>query len=322
MRELRSFLAPHMQAFMRFRKASERWHADYEDDIFAFDRHCADNYPDAARLEQEMVDGWCRKRDTESNNACWNRTNAIVGLVRYMRERGLTDVADPERPKKERDTHVPYALSEEELQRFFSACDTVPVKIPNKVTLTQKLTVPVFFRLLYSSGMRPIEARELAVGDVNLGEGVVDIKRSKGYDQHFVVLHDTMLELMRRYDDAIRKLYPQRAYFFPADANKHHTRQWVDNNFRQAWDRANNSPGAIPYDLRHHYAIENINSWVGLGLSFDDKLLQLQRSMGHASQESTKRYFALVPLMYDILEELSGDSMDWILPEVDYEEAY
>lgn len=62
------------------------------------------------------------------------------------------------------------------------------------------MTLPVFFRLLYSSGIRTTEAVLLERDDVNLENGVVSIKRGKGYDQHYVVLHDTMLPLMRIYD--------------------------------------------------------------------------------------------------------------------------
>ena len=43
--------------------------------------------------------------------------------------------------------------------------------------------------------------------------------------------------------------------------------------------------------------------------------------MGHASLESTKYYFNLVPAMADILLELTGHDFDNIVPGVDYEEG-
>ncbi len=54
--------------------------------------------------------------------------------------------------------------------------------------------------------MRTTEAILLEREDVNLENGVISIKRGKGYDQHFVVLHDTMLSLMRIYDGKISEL--------------------------------------------------------------------------------------------------------------------
>ena len=150
--------------------------------------------------------------------------------------------------------------------------------------------------------------------------GLLNIRYSKGHAQHYVVLHDSMLELLKIYDAAIRKQYPHRAYFFPARGNTFHTRQWVQKNFRELWDKYNSSH-ATAYELRHHYAIENINRWTDEGFGFDAKLLYLSKSMGHSTLESTKYYYSLVPGMADILEEKTGRDFENILPEVDYEES-
>jgi integrase len=160
----------------------------------------------------------------------------------------------------------------------------------------------------------------LKVEDVDLGHGILDIRYSKGHAQHYVVLHDSMLDLLKIFDATIKKQYPQRAYFFPARGNIFHTRNWVQTNFRELWDKYNSSH-ATAYELRHHYAIENINRWTGEGFGFDAKLLYLSKSMGHSTLESTKNYYSLVPRMADILEEKTGMDFESILPEVDYEES-
>ena len=160
----------------------------------------------------------------------------------------------------------------------------------------------------------------LRVKDVDLSNGIINIRYSKGHAQHYVVLHDSMLELLKIYDAAIRKQYPYRAYFFPARGNTFHTRKWVQTNFRELWNKYNSSH-ATAYELRHHYAIENINRWTGEGFGFDAKLLYLSKSMGHSTLESTKYYYSLVPGMADILEEKTGMDFESIVPEVDYEES-
>ncbi len=86
------------------------------------------------------------------------------------------------------------------------------------------------------------------------------------------------------------------------------------------WDKYNNSH-ATAYELRHHYAIENINLWTDEGFGFDAKLLYLSKSMGHSTLESTKYYYSLVPGLADILEEKTGKDFESIVPEVDYEES-
>ena len=60
------------------------------------------------------------------------------------------------------------------------------------------MSVPVFFRLLYSSGIRTNEARLLLKENVDLRRGILDIQYSKGHDQHYIVLHDGRIFLYHR----------------------------------------------------------------------------------------------------------------------------
>jgi integrase len=313
-------MASLMESYIIYRKASGRWSATYEQNLRLFDCHCSRLYPKAEVLTQEMVDGWCSQRITEKNNSCIARINVVSGFVRYLQNCGKTAVAGPIFPRRERQTYIPHAFTAPELENFFKACDSLPSTPRVPVVLLRRITVPIFFRLLYSSGIRTNEARMLLVGDVDLNQGILNIRHSKGPNQHYVALHDTMLNLLKRYDAALQALYPGREYFFPAYKGSCHTRAWVQCNFRELWGMYNPSY-ATTYELRHHYATENINQWIGEGFEFDSKLLYLSKSMGHSTQESTRYYYSLTPVMADILEKLSGQDFDDIVPEVDNEEG-
>lgn len=320
MSRFHSFLTPLMEAFIAFQKASRRWNETYEHNLVLFDSYCIRSFPEAKTLTQEMVDGWCAQRITETNNSCRTRIYVISNFVRYLGDREMADIMGPNIPKMEPRTYVPHAFTEVELECFFKACDSLPSTPRTLVVLTRRITVPVFFRLLYSSGIRTNEARMLHVGDVDLVQGVLNIRHSKGHSQHFVVLHDTMLDMLRRYNAAIQALHPRRKYFFPAPKGSALTNGWVVYNFNQMWHKHNKSH-ATAYELRHNYAVENINQWTGEGFEFYSKLVYLSKSMGHGSLESTKYYFHLVPAMADILSELTGRDFDNIVPEVDHEEG-
>jgi len=268
-----------------------------------------------------MVDIWCKQRDTERNNTCRARCSAVINFVRYLRTRKKTDIEPPVIPRKERQTYIPHAFTDAELIDFFNACDNLPSEPRTFHIRLRKITLPVFFRLLYSSGIRTTEARLLRVANVDLHHGILDIRYSKGNDQHYVALHDSMTELLRQYDDAVSSICPNREYFFPSREGKCHTKQWVINNFRELW-RKTNSSRAIAYDLRHHYAVSNINNWIGSGFGFDDKLVYLGKSMGHRELESTKYYYSLVPRLADILEEQTNADFDDIVPEVNHEKIW
>jgi integrase len=303
-----------MREYISFRKASDRWNETYEVNLERFVKFCQAHYPNATELTKDMADNWCRKRKTESNNSCRARIYSVISFIQFLRKRGKTEIAEPIPPKEERCTYIPHAFSEAELCNFFHACDEIP-DYPGNSGALRKITVPVFFRLLYGSGIRSVECRMLKTGDVDLKNGVLSIHMSKSNDEHYVVLHDSVLELMKQYDKAVKKIYPVRTYFFPDSHNSFRKHGWVRKNFQAAWNKYNGSYARV-YDLRHNYAIENINSWTDEGFGFHAKLLYLSKSMGHSKFDSTKYYYSLVPGFADILTANSDG--DIIIPEVGY----
>lgn len=315
MKDFSSFLSIQMKEFIHYRMAAGNWNGSYEENLRLFDTYLAETYPGSHMLSQDMADSWCTKRDTETNNSCRSRIYAVVSFLKYLKKRNGTDIGIPGVPRKEKRTHIPHAFTDSELAAFFHECDSLPAyhnSLPNKL---HKIIIPVFFRLLFSSGMRTTEVRLLKRNDVNLDNGIINIQNSKGDDRHYVVLHDSMTELMCKYDTAVDRLIPGRTCFFPSMYDKPHPRGWVIRNFNTLWNRVNNS-GATAYELRHNYAVHNINRWTDTGFVFHDKLLYLSRSMGHRTVEETKRYFSIVPALSEILSEKTGDSMDEIIPEV------
>jgi len=319
MSKFESYLTPLATDFIRFRKACDCWNeACYGSNLRRFRHYCEERYPDATALTQEMVDGWCGKRETETNNSCRARISVIAVFVEYLHRRGLTEAHGPLIPLKQNSKYIPHAFESLELENFFRACDEIESSVDALAKIGKKLTVPVFFRLLYSSGIRTNEARHLKPSDVDLIHGVLRIAISKGNNQRFVVLHDSMLEIMRQYDSAMKARCPMREYFFPSPIGGCYETTWVGNVFEEMWSKYN-ATHATPYDLRHNYAVENINKWIGDGFDFFDKLVTLSKSMGHAGVEGTKYYFHLVPALANVIEEISGESFDDLVPEVDYE---
>lgn len=315
MKDFTSFLSMQMEEFIYYRKAAGNWNGSYEENLKRFDAYVTENYPDSQALSQDMADSWCAKRETEANNSCRSRIYVVISFLKYLKKRSCTDIDIPKVPRKEKRTYIPHAFTDSELAAFFHACDSLSVyhgSLPNKL---HKIIIPVFFRLLFSSGMRTAEARLLKRKDVDLNGGIINIRDSKGDDRHYAVLHDSMADLLQEYDTAMDRLIPERTYFFPSMNDKPHPKGWVTRNFSTLWNRVNR-PGATAYELRHHYAIHNINRWTDAGFGFNDKLLYLSKSMGHRTVEETKRYFSIVPALSEILSEKTGDSMDQILPEV------
>lgn len=217
MTEFCSFLKPLIKDFIKYRKASDHWNeCTYEENMKLFDRYCYNNYPTATSLTQEMINGWCDQRDTEVNNSCRSRIYVVHCFIKFLQCRQIISaVTTPDLPHVEKRIYIPHAFTEAELNAFFQECDSIKLYHPRSFQEhVRKITLPVFFRLLYSSGIRTNEARQLKKADVDLIHGILNIHYSKGHDQHYIVLHESMLMLMREYQQAISKLYPERTYFF------------------------------------------------------------------------------------------------------------
>ena len=313
-----SGLAPQLESFVRQRVARGCWCEGYAQRLRGFDRHCAAVDPGASTLTQEMVDGWFGQRDTETPESCYRRTLPSRSFIAFARERGLTEAVAPD-PRHAKDpVPVPHAFTEGELARFFQACDSIAVSPFNRsASAIRKVTCPAFFRLLYSSGIRTTEARLLRRGDVDFAHGVLDIRRSKGHDQHYVALHGSMTSVLRDYDAVAERLQPGREWFFQSPRGGHYGKRWVSENFGALWVRANGGGDHVTaYMLRHNYAVENIMSWDCDPYEAHDRLLFLSKSMGHRDVGSTLHYLAIVPALADKMRRLTEDTLNATVPEV------
>lgn len=322
MHEISHSRKPLIQAFKDSRVAADRWNPVNDKIMLYFDRHCLKYFPGIDGITQEMIDSWCIQRKSEIAVSCYCRTYIIAALAEYLNKRGICQLSPPDliNPDRHR-TYIPHAFTDEELAAFFIECDKEVKLAKNQIVAVRRLAVSVFFRLIYSTGMRTVEARLLETENVDLENGVIDIKKSKGVDQHYVALHESTLEILKNYDQVLQSVFPGRTYFFAYSVDKPFYREWSSLVFRQIWDKVN-SEHANPYDLRHNYAIRNINSWTDEGFGFSDRFLYLSKSMGHKRLESTKYYYSLIPALADTLAFHSQSGFDEIIPEVvRYEEG-
>ena len=271
-------------------------------------------------LTQQMVDDWCMKSIGETNVSNSIRIFSILAFLRYVvLEKKWVDLKVPETPPHAHETAIPHFFTDDELSLLFKATDEIPRGHQLNTILTS-MEMPVMLRLILSAGLRPIEARMLRCQDVNLDNGIIRIENTKGYRKHLSVLHDSMLCIMKKYDQEINNIIKNRYYFFPNSKGGCQNVYWLQRKFREVWYKYNSSKATVGM-LRHHYAITNINSVVSLDKSeMMKKLIALCKSMGHRSLVSTMWYYSLVPGLADVIDNLSGDSYKELIPVLSYEE--
>lgn len=304
-----------IENFVNYRKDSNWWSDSYDTGIRCFDRFCTMTFPESELLTQAMIDTWAAPRTHESISSHRSRLQVVITFIKYLNERSLSDIVPPPLPPQQPHKYIPHSFSDNELIRFFSECDRAVQDAVSKDEAMDALTTAVIFRLLYSSGLRTFEARLLKTEDSNLADGILNIRTTKGHRQHFVVLDDDICIMLRNYNQRALVYFPERTYFFTIRDKEVIDAHDLRRRFLKIWGRVNTSH-AVPYDLRHHYAITNINSWLNSGFEFHDKMLYLSKSMGHTRIESTQYYYSLTPHLATIIYECSNDSFEEIVPEV------
>jgi len=282
-----------------------------------FNEYCTNHFEKNSTLYQKMIDGWCRKRETERPSSFNKRIAPIRSFLKFANRYIADSIIMPSYLPYERKEYVPHPFTLEELYKLFDYADTVSWYKTNSdfAYNVRKMVMPVFLRLLYSTGIRTCEARLLSCDDVDLKYGVINIKRSKGVHEHRVAMHETMWTLMKQYDVGIRKLFSEREAFFPNEFGTYIPRTWESYHFKQAWKDISDKPARV-YDLRSNYAVTNINSWENVGPEWFDKLLYLSRSMGHSTIGGTTYYYNLVPIFAKQLEKISGSNLGELLPDL------
>lgn len=315
-----SLLATQIESFWKYRQISQIANATCLSNLKNLDRFCIANYPKESTITEAIAYSWCERRPQETNSSCNKRISIMRKFLLFLYRSGLqksqiTLLSLRRTPS----VYLPHFFSLEELKTFFNKCD----EYPQGVTIAQKhkaLAVPVFFRLLYSSGLRTCEARKLTVRDIDLDTGKIAVINTKGTYDHYIVLHPSMLEMMREYHSCMEKMLPERKYFFCFREHEYYSTTWVSHTFKTIWDSCGFSH-AVAYDLRHCYAITNINQQVEDMQEFSARFMCLSRSMGHASVESTRHYYSLFPDYYPRIIELSTVTCNDIIPEVNDEES-
>lgn len=316
------------------------WYADWTDYRSAFGyktgaynfidcflNWCDRTYPEDPRLRQDMLDVRRARRPTENGESHGNRAAHLNKFLRFVNDRGRGPFSLYE-GRRTAPRVEPPAITPEQIGNFFRAVDELPTggthaRGQSRVLARLKaIEAPVIFRLLYSTGMRPNEARLLRRQDVDLANGLIYVRRTKGYVERMIALHPSMTGLLRRYETLIRAEMPDAEPYFPTHDGKCHNSCWLRTKFKALWYKYNPRPAeggreVVVYALRHNYAVENIMGWHQDGYNADKRLVALSRSMGHVSVKSTQYYFHLVPRFADMLEDIEGGFVDGLMREVE-----
>lgn len=291
-----------------------------------FDQFCVRQNCQSAKLSEELVKGWIDDERKKGGEAVLrSRASTIRKLAHHMIATGkdydaylLPNGYCKYTPNQKR---PPYIFTDAELSAFFQAADN----FPNNLWFDKwaPIVAPVLFRLMYTCGLRPNEARELKKQDIHLETGEILVIHNKTRKERYVVMSDDMIKMCAAYEKERRAFAPESEYFFPRNRGEFYSEYELSELFSACWRLAhpgiskNSLPKARSYDLRHRFASTVLNRWLDEGEDLYNMLPFLRAYMGHEKLSGTAYYIHMLPENL-----LKSPGVDWtklnsIIPEVD-----
>lgn len=282
-------------------------------------RFLARQATDERVLTQDAAEEFARPRDAEAPGSAAGRRGIARQFALFLRWKGIDAWVPPERCQpRQPSSFAPRIITAEEMARVIACADARPT------SRCGPQTQPVYamlVRLLWCCGLRIGEALSLRVGEVDLTEAVITVRKAKHNRTRLVPMSPSLTAHARRYSAAVG-LVPEdpTAWFFPSprggkynpgSATTHIQTLMLEAGVTTASGRA---PRA--HDLRHSYAVAALAKMHTDGVDIYAALPLLATYMGHADILSAEYYLRLDPSAWAGIEQAMATTYAGLYPQV------
>jgi integrase/recombinase XerD len=203
----------------------------------------------------------------------------------------------------------PYIYSDQEIDAIVRGAGQLPsprgLRGPTYATI---------FGLLAATGMRVSEALALDRQDVDLKEGILNIRRTKFGKSRFVPVHLSTRSALCSYAEHRDRLLPvpfSPAFFVSEQSTRItgcSTRCTFAKVSRQIGLRApaggrRHGRGPRLHDMRHRFAVRTLLDWYRVGLDVEREIPKLAAYLGHTHVNDTYWYLEAVPELLRLASE-------------------
>jgi integrase len=279
-----------------------------------FDTYYFQNGYTGIRITKEMADAFIYNQD-ERMSGWYVKERLLRDFALFLKDHCCSEIYIPVvQSVPPKSSFTPYIFTNNEIKRLFQAADSwEDSPYSNRVIID-----PIFFRLLYSTGMRLSEVLNLKVKDFD--NNVLTVYHAKNNKDRLVPLHPNMAEKLKAYSRHMHRFSKESDYFFPSPRG--YTCR-IDNStihrrFRQYLSRAGISltgTGPRIHCLRHNFAVKCLKMWVLKGNDLTNMLPYLAAFMGHSDFRETQYYLRLTADLYPDIISRTEAEFGYVIPE-------
>lgn len=272
-------------------------------------------------IPKKLVEDWVRHVPGEAQTNQRLRSACMNVFLQFASDNGYK-VSPPPETRRHPSLYVPYIFNEDEMARFFRACDSIkPYPGTNK-----HIIIPVIFRILYGCGLRVSEVSSLKCRDVDLNHGILVIRDAKFGKDRLIPMSDSLREAMYQYNALFNHSSKSDDFFFRSKSLQSISRGWIYRRFRDVLRESGiphrgRGKGPRAHDLRHSFCVRSLKARVDDGMDVYCALPILATYVGHASVKATQGYVRLTVDMYPELIEKISKQCAYVIPEVMLNEA-
>jgi integrase/recombinase XerD len=251
-----------------------------------------------------------------------DKYHTLKGLFRFAVSRGhLAEAPPPALLARKPPAFVPHIYSRDEIRRLL---DAVPTYRRYR-TRVEPETLRTIILLLYGAGLRPGEALNLTVADVDLANALLTIRETKFYKSRLVPIGGDLTRVLTGYARWRDEHHPT-----PGEGSRFLLCKWgypiVLCTLQCAFHRLrahakvcrSGGPRNQPrlHDLRHAFAVHRLTEWYRQWADAQRLLYQLSVYLGHADLSSTQVYLTMTP---ELLHEAGTRFERYALGEGDHD---
>ena len=272
-------------------------------------------------VTKEICDKWCRKRTYETIKNQASRISIMRVFCRYLNDIGISAYVPPNGLTHKKIKYDAHIYTDKELKDFFEAVDkskSIYDSCPYRGDV-----MPIFFRILYTSGMRVSELRLIKISDINLEDGYIIVRKAKNNKERLVPLHPSLTVKCKELKEKIHAVSNDNEYFFMILPGKPMSLGNIYKNFRRYLEQAGISHtgrGPRVHDFRHTYCVNLLRKWSDEGKNLITYLPYMRTILVHEGFEETAYYLKLTAERFPYIKECMKKSFPDLIKEVEINE--